>query len=79
MIKIEFTPNEAVWIFQKLLQERTKALPLLAKVKMLEESNDPEDKKVAEDFNQIQNALRDLTTKVKTALADHFDKKPDEK
>jgi len=74
MIKIELTPNEAAWILQKLLQERTKALLLSAKVKVLEES-----KKMAEDFKQIQNAMRDLTKKVKTALADHFDKKPDEK
>ena len=79
MIKIELTPNEAAWILQKLLQERTKALLLSAKVKVLEESNNPEDKKMAEDFKQIQNAMRDLTKKVKTALADHFDKKPDEK
>ena len=78
MIKVELTPNEALWIFERVLREKAKAIPAAATAKKFEESSDPEKRKLAEDFHEIMDALDALAEKMKAGLGEYLEKNPEE-
>jgi len=78
MIKVELTPNEALWIFERVLREKAKAIPAAATAKRFEESSDPEKRKLAEDFHEIMGALDALAEKMKAGLGEYLEKNPEE-
>lgn len=79
MIKIELTPNEAVWIFDRIVREKAKAIPAAMAAKKFSESSDPEERELAEDFQHIMDCLNALAEKVKNGLEEYFEKNPESK
>ncbi len=77
MIKIELTPNEAVWIFERVVREKAKAIPAAMAAKKFSESSDPEERKLAEDFQHIMDCLNALAEKVKTGLNEYLANVPE--
>lgn len=79
MIKIELTPNEAVWIFERVVREKAKSIPAALTARKYAESSDPEERKLAKDFYEICDALNALAEKVKNGLEEYFEKNPESK
>lgn len=78
MIKVELTPNEALWIFERVLREKARAIPAAAAAKKFEESSNPKERKLAEDFHKIMGSLNALAEKMKAGLGEYLEKNPEE-
>lgn len=72
MIKLELTPNEAVWIFERILRERAKALALIPSAKMLANSEIDAARNDGKEFFEIQERLKALGEKVKAGIDDYL-------
>ena len=77
MIKIELTTGEAMWIYERVLRERERALPLLLEAKALATSPIESERKAAKEFWKIQDSLKALSDKVKTGLDEYFREHPE--
>lgn len=78
MIKVELTPNEALWIFERVVREKENAIPAAFAARKYAESSDPEERKLAKDFYEICDALNALAEKMKAGLGEYLEKNPEE-
>ena len=75
---VELTPNEALWIFKRVLREKARANSAEAVAKMFEESSNPEERKLAEDFQYLMDCLNALAEKMKAGLGEYLEKNSEE-
>lgn len=78
MITIELTPNEALWIFERIVREKAAAIPATIAAKKFAKSSNPEERKLVEDFNLIMGCLDALADKMKAGLDEYLKDNPEE-
>lgn len=80
MITIELTPQEACFIFDRIVREKVRATGMQLKADALNAMHkSAETKEIVEAMNKVQDKLNTLADKFQTGLDKYFDEHPDEK